>query len=237
MFPLALGLVILVLLNLSEYSLLRPLSQPWQVYLVAFVACVWPVVQRRRQRARRGRGARAARAGRRVVARTGHELVKRLPVRVVFVQKFVPHYRLPFFEGVRAALAARGIEFVLLYGRPDPYEGSKVRTVRPEWGVELDARILRVRGPLPLPPGREPARPARGLRDRRARREAARQLRAVRAGRERGASAWATSVTARTSSPPTSWPCRAWRSAPCSCTWTAGSPTPTCRSRASCVRA
>ncbi len=67
-------------------------------------------------------------------------------MRVVFVQKFVPHYRLPFFEGVRAALGARGIDFALLYGRPDPYEGSKVRTVRPDWGIELDARIVRVAG-------------------------------------------------------------------------------------------
>ncbi len=62
-FPLAAGFLILVLLNLSEYSLLRPLSQPWQAYLVAFVACVWPTVMRKRQRSRKRRAARTARSG------------------------------------------------------------------------------------------------------------------------------------------------------------------------------
>ena len=66
--------------------------------------------------------------------------------RVVFVQKFVPHYRLGFFEGVRAELARRGIELVLVHGPPDPYEGSKVRTVSPDWGVRVDTRHLHVRG-------------------------------------------------------------------------------------------
>ena len=65
---------------------------------------------------------------------------------MVFVQKFVPHYRLPFLEGVREELARRGIEFVLVYGPPDPYEGSKVRTVSPDWGVAVDTRHLRVAG-------------------------------------------------------------------------------------------
>ena len=66
--------------------------------------------------------------------------------RVVFVQKFVPHYRLPFFERFRDALAERGIELVLVYGPPDPFEGSKVRTESPAWGVRTDTRFFRVRG-------------------------------------------------------------------------------------------
>ena len=66
--------------------------------------------------------------------------------RVVFVQKFVPHYRLAFLEGARDELARRGIELVLVYGPPDPYEGSKVRTVAPDWGVRADTRHLSVRG-------------------------------------------------------------------------------------------
>ena len=66
--------------------------------------------------------------------------------RVVFVQKFVPHYRLGFFEGVRAELRRRGLELVLVHGPPDPYEGSKVRTVSPEWGTRVETRHLRVRG-------------------------------------------------------------------------------------------
>lgn len=61
-------------------------------------------------------------------------------MRVVFVQKFVPHYRLPFFERVRDQLHNNNIEFVLLYSEPDPYENSKVRIVYPDWGIRLETR-------------------------------------------------------------------------------------------------
>ena len=65
-------------------------------------------------------------------------------MRVVFVQKFVPHYRLPFFERVRDTLTAMGIEFVLVYCEPDPYENSKVQMVYPEWGVQAATRHFSV---------------------------------------------------------------------------------------------
>ena len=65
-------------------------------------------------------------------------------MRVVFVQKFVPHYRLPFFERVRDTLNARGIEFVLVYCEPDPYENSKVQMVYPEWGIRATTRHFSV---------------------------------------------------------------------------------------------
>ena len=65
-------------------------------------------------------------------------------MRVVFVQKFVPHYRLPFFERVRDTLAARDIEFVLVYCEPDPYENSKVQMVYPEWGIRAKTRHFSV---------------------------------------------------------------------------------------------
>jgi len=67
-------------------------------------------------------------------------------MRVVFVQKFVPHYRLPFFERLRSELAARDIGFELIYGSPDPYEGSKVRMEYPEWGRQVNSRILKIAG-------------------------------------------------------------------------------------------
>jgi len=67
-------------------------------------------------------------------------------MRVVFVQKFVPHYRLPFFEGLRARLAEDGHELVLLYGEPDPFEGSKVRMAYPDWGIRTPSSIRRVAG-------------------------------------------------------------------------------------------
>lgn len=65
--------------------------------------------------------------------------------RVVFVQKFVPHYRLPLFELLRERLATQGIEFILVYGRPDPYEGSKIKMEFPEWGIKVRSLII----PLP----------------------------------------------------------------------------------------
>lgn len=67
-------------------------------------------------------------------------------MKIVFVQKFVPHYRLPFFDGVKKRLAEKGIEFTLVYGDPDPFEGSKVRTVSPDWATRVDSTILRVFG-------------------------------------------------------------------------------------------
>jgi len=65
--------------------------------------------------------------------------------RVVFVQKFVPHYRLPLFEKLRSGFAEQGIEFVLVYGQPDAYEGSKIRMEYPDWGMRVNSRII----PLP----------------------------------------------------------------------------------------
>jgi len=67
-------------------------------------------------------------------------------MRVVFVQKFVPHYRLPFFERVRNSLAANGIEFILLYCEPDPYENSKVQMVQPDWGAQLKTQHFKLLG-------------------------------------------------------------------------------------------
>jgi len=67
-------------------------------------------------------------------------------MRVVFVQKFVPHYRLPMFEQLRDNLAKKGIDFVLLYGPPDAYEGSKVKTMDPSWGLKVDSRIFSILG-------------------------------------------------------------------------------------------
>jgi glycosyltransferase involved in cell wall biosynthesis len=67
-------------------------------------------------------------------------------MRVVFVQKFVPHYRLPFFERVRDELARQGIEFVLIYGSPDPFEESKVKMAYPDWGIHAKTRHVGIAG-------------------------------------------------------------------------------------------
>lgn len=67
-------------------------------------------------------------------------------MRVIFVQKFIPHYRLPFFEAVKRELNNRNIEFHIIYGEADPFEGSKVKMVHPEWATKVNSRILKVAG-------------------------------------------------------------------------------------------
>jgi len=66
--------------------------------------------------------------------------------RVVFIQKFVPHYRLPLFESLRDQLKKNNIEFILIYGSPDPYEGSKIKMSYPEWGIKVDSKIFKFFG-------------------------------------------------------------------------------------------
>ena len=66
--------------------------------------------------------------------------------RVLFVQKFVPHYRLPLFERLRSQLEQEGIEFKLIFGEPDPFEGSKVKMAYPAWGDKVDSKIIKVFG-------------------------------------------------------------------------------------------
>lgn len=67
-------------------------------------------------------------------------------MRVVFIQKFVPHYRRPFFERVKQRLNDNGIEFLLLHARPDPFEASKVKMDPPPWATEMPTRHLTVAG-------------------------------------------------------------------------------------------
>lgn len=66
--------------------------------------------------------------------------------RVIFVQKFIPHYRLPLFESLRDKLAENGIELVLIYGPPDPYEGSKIKMSYPDWGHKVNSKIFNIFG-------------------------------------------------------------------------------------------
>lgn len=66
--------------------------------------------------------------------------------KVVFVQKFIPHYRQPMFNILRELLEAEGIEFVLAYGPPDPIEDSKVEMHYPSWGLKTDTVLIKLFG-------------------------------------------------------------------------------------------
>lgn len=64
-FPLILPLVILLFLNISEYSLLRPNSPIWQIYVVAFVILTYQQKDRLLSRLTTGRTTRANRSKKR----------------------------------------------------------------------------------------------------------------------------------------------------------------------------
>jgi glycosyltransferase involved in cell wall biosynthesis len=65
--------------------------------------------------------------------------------RVVVVQKSVPHYRVPFFEGLRRRLADEGTELVLVYGQPVGEEAQKDDSVELAWGRRIVNRTFSVR--------------------------------------------------------------------------------------------
>jgi glycosyltransferase involved in cell wall biosynthesis len=69
--------------------------------------------------------------------------------RVVIVQKSLPHYRVPFFEGLRARLAADGIELVVVYGQPTGDEALKADSIELSWGRSVVNRTIAV-GPRAL---------------------------------------------------------------------------------------
>ena len=67
--------------------------------------------------------------------------------RVLVVQRRLTHYRVPFFEGVRARLARGNIDFTLAVGDPTPAEREKRDEGRIDWAVHapctyaLDGRV------------------------------------------------------------------------------------------------
>lgn len=65
---------------------------------------------------------------------------------VAIVQKFIPHYRVPFFERLRTLLAERGVALRLIYGQPDAAGAAKGDTVDVAWGHRITNRILSVAG-------------------------------------------------------------------------------------------
>lgn len=62
-------------------------------------------------------------------------LAPRVRPRLMVVQRRLTHYRIPFFEGVRARLAEDGVEFTLVYGDPTDEERAKKDEGRLDWAV------------------------------------------------------------------------------------------------------
>ncbi|MDW5416686.1 glycosyltransferase family 4 protein [Iodobacter sp. CM08] len=64
--------------------------------------------------------------------------VNSLPIpTVVFVQRRLPHYRLPFFEALRQELEIRGCKFRLLHGTPNQHELSKNDSGELPWAEKI----------------------------------------------------------------------------------------------------
>lgn len=81
------------------------------------------------------------------------------PRRVLVVQRRLPHYRIPFFDILRRALAAEGLELALAYGEPTVVEASKNDSGSLDWAMRLPTRYF-LRGRLCWQPFRNLARDA-----------------------------------------------------------------------------
>ena len=66
--------------------------------------------------------------------------------RVVMVQRTVPHYRRPFYDGLADELGRRGLDLGLVYGQAQGDEVSRRDKADLQWGTRVDAREVRVAG-------------------------------------------------------------------------------------------
>ena len=66
--------------------------------------------------------------------------------KVLIAYKYVPQYRAPFFDQLRATLAAEDIALTLVYGDPTPDEASKKDASRLPWATYLPSRSFVLRG-------------------------------------------------------------------------------------------
>lgn len=62
--------------------------------------------------------------------------------RVLFVERRLPAYRVPFFDVARQALAARGIAFELAHGQADAEERSRDDAGRLDWALPAPNRYV-----------------------------------------------------------------------------------------------
>ncbi|ARA93313.1 hypothetical protein AWN76_009155 [Rhodothermaceae bacterium RA] len=56
---------------------------------------------------------------------------------IAIVQRYIPHYRKPFFEKLRSRLSALGISLELIYGQPDKFQALKGDGVNLDWGKKV----------------------------------------------------------------------------------------------------
>ncbi len=66
--------------------------------------------------------------------------------RVLFVQERLPHYRVPFFEQLRARLATTDVEVALAHGRASAAVAERGDEAELSWATEVRNRVLHARG-------------------------------------------------------------------------------------------
>ena len=66
--------------------------------------------------------------------------------KVVIIQRYLPHFRLEFFDGLRKACERENISLVLVYGKLEGNEARKIREVDLEWGVYAPGKTIRILG-------------------------------------------------------------------------------------------
>lgn len=65
---------------------------------------------------------------------------------VWIVQPYVPSYRVPFFEGLSAALSESGITLRVVAGSPDAVQAKRGDSITPPWLTQADDKVLRAFG-------------------------------------------------------------------------------------------
>ena len=66
--------------------------------------------------------------------------------RVVILYRFLPQYRVPFYEGLRAYLREAGIDLQLVHGDGDEADRAKGDLVELAWAIPVPNRIVRLPG-------------------------------------------------------------------------------------------
>jgi L-malate glycosyltransferase len=68
------------------------------------------------------------------------------PADVAIVMSLIPHYRVPFYEGLRSSLADDGIDLMVVAGDPSPEQASYLSSERLAWATRVNNRYATVAG-------------------------------------------------------------------------------------------
>lgn len=64
--------------------------------------------------------------------------------KIAIVSKTVPHYRAPFFNGLREKLISKNIDLILIYGQPSHRDSQKSDVVDLDWAIKVPNKIIEI---------------------------------------------------------------------------------------------